>query len=306
MNTPESLSMSCTKVKNSRVANSFQLYLREIAVGPRLTAVEETDLAVAIAQGDKEALARMIQANLLLVVTIARTFLGRGLSLDDLVGEGNLGLIRGAQDFQPRYGTRFSTYAVYWIKQSIRHALINTTAAIRLPAYLIVMITKLRRAERALRVERGQKPSFDEVASVVGLSEAQKKLIASAIQALRVTPENNFALERRHTTREDIWNLDEEREASIEVDDDCRVLLQRMQRLDDRERTILELHYGLCGNEAMTLKEIGRRLGITREWARKIEHGATRKLSRDAAEPGRSLWEAASAVTSPGTAEADS
>ncbi len=113
-----------------------------------LTAAEECPLAEAIARGDKDARSRMIQANLRLVVKIARDYVGRGMILEDLIGEGNLGLIRAAEEFQPRFGTRFSTYAAYWIKQSIRHALINTTSTIRLPAHMVGLLTKWRRSER--------------------------------------------------------------------------------------------------------------------------------------------------------------
>ena len=115
-----------------------------------MSAVEECELADAIARGDKDARTRMIQANLRLVVKIARDYVGRGMALDDLIGEGNLGLIRATEEFQPRFGTRFSTYASYWIKQSIRHALINTSTTIRLPAHMIGLLTKWRRAERTL------------------------------------------------------------------------------------------------------------------------------------------------------------
>ncbi len=120
----------------------------------------------------------MIQANLRLVVKIAQDYVGRGIALDDLIGEGNLGLIRAAEEFDPRFGVRFSTYASYWIKQAIRHALINTTAAIRLPAHMVGLLTKWRRAEQALCRQAGRAPSFDEIASFLGLSEAQKVLVA--------------------------------------------------------------------------------------------------------------------------------
>jgi RNA polymerase primary sigma factor len=291
--------MSCTRATNGQVSSSFQLYMREIRVESLLTAVEEKELAVAIARGDKDALARMIQANLLLVVTIARLYLGRGLAFDDLVGEGNLGLIRAAKDFQPRFGTRFSTYAAYWIRQSIRHALINTTATIRLPAYIIRQVTKFRRAERALRLESGNLPSSDEVASVLGLSATQKKLMASAFQALRVNRENRGAFDKTCRSGDYMWNVGEERQAPVDVDDEYRVLMQRMQRLDERERTILNLHYGLVGDMPLTFKEIGRRLGINREWVRRIERHAIRKLGIDAVEPGRRFRWTGSVLTSP-------
>jgi RNA polymerase primary sigma factor len=291
--------MSCTRAKNGQVSSSFQLYMREIRDDSLLTAVEEKDLAIAIACGDKEALARMIQANLRLVITIARFYLGRGLAFDDLVGEGNLGLIRAAKDFQPRFGTRFSTYAAYWIKQSIRHALINTTATIRLPAYIIRQITKFRRAERALTQESGNVPNYDEVASVLGLTETQKRLMANAFQALRVNRENRGALEKACRSVDYMWNLGEERQVPVDVDDEHRVLMQRMQRLDERERTILELRYGLVGDVTLTLMEVGRRLGISREWVRRIERQAIRKLGIDAVDAGRRFRWSGSVLTSP-------
>src|SRR5262245_62413090 len=142
--------MTCSRAKDCDVPNSLNLYLREIKDDPLLSAAEERALAEAIARGDREARSRMIQANLRLVVKIARDYLGRGMVLDDLIGEGNVGLIRAAEDYDPRFGTRFSTYASYWIKQSIRHALINTTATIRLPAHMVNLLTKWRRSERAL------------------------------------------------------------------------------------------------------------------------------------------------------------
>jgi RNA polymerase sigma factor (sigma-70 family) len=291
--------MSCTRAKNGQVSSTFQLYMREIRVESLLTAVEEKELAAAIACGDKDALARMIRANLLLVVTIARFYLGRGLAFDDLVGEGNLGLIRAAKDFQPRFGTRFSTYAAYWIRQSIRHALINTTATIRLPAYIIRQITKFRRAERALTLESGNVPNYDEVASVLGLTETQKRLMANAFQALRVNRENRGALEKAYRSADYMWNLGEERQVPVDVDDEHRVLMQRMQRLDERERTILELRYGLVGDVTLTLMEIGRRLGMSREWVRRIERQAIRKLGIDAVDAGRRFRWTGSVLTSP-------
>src|SRR5271169_3218364 len=172
--------MSCIQAKECGVPTSLQLYLMEIKDDALLTAAEECELADAIARGDREARTRMIQANLRLVVKIAREYVGRGLVFDDLIGEGNLGLIRATEEFDPRFGTRFSTYAAYWIKQAIRHALINTTSTIRLPAHMIGLLTKWRRAERTLYREWGRVPNFDELSSFLGLSETQKSLVAKA------------------------------------------------------------------------------------------------------------------------------
>ena len=222
----------------------------------------------------------MVQANLPLVVRIARDFAGRGLPLDDLIGEGNLGLIRAAEDFQPRFGTRFSTYASYWIKQSIRHALINTTSTIRLPAHMVGWLTKWRRAERALVCATGQIPSFQEVASVLRLSEVQKELLCKARQAQSCVQKINEAIKVDRTSGGEGKGVQSDDPASVDGEERL-ILSQRVERLDDRERAIINLRYGLDGTEPLTLKEIGRRLGFTREWVRKIEIRALRKLQDD-------------------------
>ena len=170
-----------------------------------LSTQQEHELAARIANGDREARNRLVQANLGLVGTIAREFRGRGLAFEDLVAEGNLGLIRAAQDFDPRFGTRFSTYAAYWIKEAIRHALINTTSTIRLPAHMVGLLTKWRRAERALSREAGRAASFDEIASSLQLSEAQKTLVTRALDARRLRLESSYGAEdkRRLVRRDD-------------------------------------------------------------------------------------------------------
>ena len=195
-----------------------------------------------------------------------------------MIGEGNLGLIRAAEDFESRFGTRFSTYAAYWIKQAIRYALINTTSTIRLPAHMIGLLTKCRRAERALTREQGKAPSLEAVASVLRLSQTKMMLAAHARCAVRFTKEGTDALVTAWHASAERSNRSQACDATLELDDELHMVLQQMQRLDTRERTVLELRYGLRGGEPMTLKEIGRLLGITREWVRKIEVRALRKL----------------------------
>jgi len=270
--------MRCTRANYAGHSSCLQVYLREIKDEALLTAAEETDLAEAIARGDNDARSRMIQANLRLVVKIARDYLGRGLVLEDLIGEGNVGLIRATKEFDPRFGTRFSTYAGHWIKQSIRHALINTTSTIRLPAHMVGILTKWRRAERSLCRELSRTPSFGEVASVLGLSESQKSLVAKAHQARQLKLENSVTAETGRWSPVDSTDRYESPGVSLEADDERRILLSRMERLDTRERSILSLRHGLEGEPPLTLKEIGRRLGVTREWVRKIELRALRKL----------------------------
>ena len=268
---------------SSHDTGGMDIYLRQIRDDALLTGAEECALADAIKAGDRDARARMIRANLRLVVKIARDYAGRGMSLDDLIGEGNLGLIRAAEDFDPRFGTRFSTYASYWIKQAIRHALTNTTATIRLPAHMVTLLSKWRKAERALTKEFGQAPTFDQVAVTLGLSDAQRTLVERARRASQLRLEGG---DDEGWSPDEAGDHHEGPDAAIEAADERRHLLRRLDRLDDRERTIVSLRFGLDGDDPMTLKEVGRRLGVTREWVRKIEVRAVKKLDGDApAEP---------------------
>jgi RNA polymerase primary sigma factor len=205
--------------------------------------------------------------------------MGRGMSLDDLIGEGNLGLIRAADKYDLQFGTRFSTYASYWIKQAIREALITTTSTIRLPAHMYVLLTKWRRAERLLCRERGCPPSFDDVASHLGLSEIQKDLVAKAQRARQLKLENYLGDEQAYWPLDQSADSSDRRDEALEVADEHVEVLRRMDRLDDRERLVLSLRYGLTGELPQTLKEIGLRLGVTREWVRKIELKAVSKLA---------------------------
>jgi RNA polymerase primary sigma factor len=261
--------------------NSLRTYFHEIRDESLLTAAEECALADAIARGDADARTRMIQANLRLVVKIANEYSGRGVILEDLIGEGNIGLIRAVEQFEPRFGTRFSTYASYWIKQSIRKALLNTTSMIRLPAHIVGLMNKWRRAERALARERGFTPSFNDVASFLGLSKTQSTLVFKAHRARGVKLESCVAADAGRWSPVEAMDPCPPPDTVMENNDERHRLLQRLATLDGRERTILMLRYGLDEDEPMTLKQIGQRLGVTREWVRKIEVGAVRKLNRD-------------------------
>jgi RNA polymerase sigma factor (sigma-70 family) len=269
--------MRLQRVRERTASGALDDYLVAIRQDTLLTPAEEAALAEAIRLGDAIARSRLIRANLRLVVKIARDFEGRGLSLEDLVGEGNLGLIRAAQEFDPKFGTRFSTYASHWIKQAIRHALITTTATIRLPAHMVGLLTRWRRAERAFLREFGFAPTRDQLSVSLGLSETKRGMVEQALQALRLLPGGV-------TNDDDPRRLDEASdhreapEAPLEYEDQRRDLQSRLQRLDDRERRILSLRFGLDGQAPMTLKEVGRQLGVTREWVRKIEVRAVRKL----------------------------
>jgi RNA polymerase primary sigma factor len=278
--------MMSTLTRSGDASQALGRYLDEIRVDALLSADDERRLAAAIARGDAEARTRLIRHNLRLVVRIARDYANRGLTLDDLVGEGNLGLIRAAEEFDPAFGVRFSTYASYWIKQAIRHALLNTTATIRLPAHMVGLLTKWRRAEKALRRDLGRDPSPERVADALGLSAAQRGMVESAFRAKRL----RLDTDRSRDEDDGGWSSDDAvdgqaaPELAVEDAEARDEVRRRLSRLDDRERTIVSLRFGLDGHAPLTLKEIGRRLGVTREWVRKIEARAVRKLDdRDGA-----------------------
>ncbi len=169
----------------------LETYLREINETALLTAQDERDLAGQIAEGDVRARDRMVRANLRLVVNIARGYAGKGLSLQDLIEEGNLGLLRAVEGFDPAMGTRFSTYASYWIKQSIKRALINSAKTIRIPAYMVELLSKWRRANARLSEELGRTPTPEEIARVLGLPKKKLPIIKKAIRIYNSTPQTD-------------------------------------------------------------------------------------------------------------------
>jgi len=173
------------------VQTPLETYLREINETPLLNGKEEKELATRIGQGDTRARDQMVRANLRLVVNIARGYSGKGLGLQDLIEEGNLGLLRAVEGFDPAMGTRFSTYASYWIKQSIKRALINTGKTIRIPAYMVELLSKWRRATARLTEELGRSPTPEEVARVLGLAKKKLPIIKKAIKIYNATPQTD-------------------------------------------------------------------------------------------------------------------
>ncbi|MCS7306315.1 MAG: RNA polymerase sigma factor RpoD/SigA [Thermoguttaceae bacterium] len=261
------------------VQSPLETYLREINETPLLTPEEEQELALAIAQGDPVARDRMVRANLRLVVNIARSYTGKGLSLQDLIEEGNLGLLRAVEGFDPAMGTRFSTYASYWIKQSIKRALINCAKTIRIPAYMVELLSKWRRASTRLAEELGRTPTPEEVARVLGLPRKKLAIIKKAIKIYNLTPQTDQA--------DNGWSLGE-----ILMDEDCRTpdedlvkqdnlvhIMEQLNKMDPREATVLRMRFGLDDNQPKTLKEIGEALGLTRERVRQIETEALQRLA---------------------------
>jgi RNA polymerase primary sigma factor len=236
-------------------------------------------LAVAIGQGDPHARDRMVRANLRLVVNIARGYTGKGLNLQDLIEEGNLGLLRAVEGFDPAMGTRFSTYASYWIKQSIKRALINSAKTIRIPAYMVELLSKWRRASSRLTEELGRTPTPEEVARVLGLPRKKLPIIKKAIKIYNLTPQTDqgdagwslgeMIMDDRMRTPED----------ELVEHDNLAHVLERLDVMDQREATVLRMRFGLADHEPRTLKEIGESLGLTRERVRQIETEALGKLA---------------------------
>ncbi len=235
-------------------------------------------LAARIADGDREARNLLVKANLGLVRQVARRYVGRGLAIDDLVGEGNLGLIRAAEEFDPGVGASFSTYATYWIKQSILSAVMNTADTIRVPAHVFRLLTRWRRTEQSLGLANGRPPSYEEVASEMGLNDHQKLLVIKALHARDLRSESVLPGNSRPWSAGMTREGHEGPEDLLEADEERNGLHQRLRRLDSHERAVLILRYGLGDDRPMKLHEVGLRLGLSREWTRKVADQALRKL----------------------------
>jgi len=261
------------------VQSPLETYLREINETPLLTPEEEKELARRIAQGDSEARDRMIRANLRLVVNIARNYTGKGLSLQDLIEEGNLGLLRAVEGFDPNMNTRFSTYASYWIKQSIKRALVNCGKTIRIPAYMVELLNKWRRMAHQLQDELGRTPTQEEIARALNLPKKKLNIIKKAIRIYNSLPQTE-QLESNWTLGEMVTD---ERTKTPDLElvehDDLTQVMRLLEKMDEREATILRMRFGLDNEEPKTLKEIGERLGLTRERVRQIETEALNKLA---------------------------
>ncbi|MDX1947019.1 MAG: RNA polymerase sigma factor RpoD/SigA [Pirellulaceae bacterium] len=282
--------------KVASLQTPLETYLREINETALLSARDEQELAAAIAEGDVRARDRMVRANLRLVVNIARGYTGKGLSLQDLIEEGNLGLLRAVEGFDPAVGTRFSTYASYWIKQSIKRALINSAKTIRIPAYMVELLSKWRRASARLTEELGRTPTPEEVARVLGLQKKKLPIIKKAIRIYNSTPQTDQA--------ETGWSLGEvvmdERLKSPEDEmvehDVLKHVREMLHTMDQREATVLRMRFGLDEHEPHTLKEIGESLGLTRERVRQIETEALARIAESLKDPHERRIEAEEAL----------
>lgn len=264
--------------KELRGEDSVQLYLRAIGRIKLLSASEEIELARRIQIGDELAKKRLVQANLRLVVSIAKKYQGRGLPFLDLIQEGNLGLIRAAEKFDPERGYKFSTYATWWIRQGITRALADKSRTIRVPVHMVETINVLRKTTRKLSQELNRRPSMEELAKAMGVSLAKIKdiLAANRVPVSLDTPYGEDEDNSLGELVEDESSTPPEVSAeSILMADDIRGVLST---LTPREREILVLRYGLKDGQQRTLEQVGKLVGITRERTRQIELKALRAL----------------------------
>ena len=258
----------------------LQIYLHEINSTALLSANEEKDLAERVAMGDPYAREHMVKANLRLVVNIARGYLGKGMSLEDLIEEGNLGLMRAVEGYDGMMETRFSTYASYWIKQSIRRSVMNNGKPIRLPAYMVSLLSKWRRATAVLTDRLGRAPTPEEVGKALKLSKKKLGIVTKAIRVNNLIQRAEGADDDGGFLIDDV--LTDERirppDDLLGEADDLERIFSRIDQLDDREATVIRMRFGLEPYSPMTLREIGENLGLTRERVRQLESLALSKL----------------------------
>ncbi len=265
----------------SGLQTDLQLYLKQINEVDLLTAEEEKRLGWRIINdNDHEAKDRMIQANLRLVVSIGKNYVHRGLPLSDLIEEGNLGLIRAVEGFDPAQGARFSTYASWWIKQAIKRTLINAVQPIHIPAYMVELIARWKEATRRIEDELGRPPTNQELASAMEVPAKKLNIIRRAMKAFHAPPQAPMGEDGETIDFADLFvDRDQEQpEDTISRNEEFQLILELLGAIDERDARVLKLRFGLEGQEPLTLKQIGHEVGLTRERVRQIEVEALQRL----------------------------
>ena len=270
--------MQDADLSNLAQSDSLRLYLREISRIPLLNASNEARLAEQAECGEKEARDHLIEANLRLVVSIAKKYVGQGLSLEDLIGEGNIGLIRAVTKFDYKKGFRFSTYATWWIKQAITRSILEGTRVVRLPVYIMEEVMRVKRTTRQLYQEMGREPTPEDIGERLNIPSER-------VSELLIWAEKVFSLdaplsEEEENTLGDI--IEDVRDRGPSEVTDQHLLREEIRKvlnqLTLRERQVIELRFGLVDDHDHTLEEVGKKLKVTRERVRQIEERAIRKL----------------------------
>lgn len=265
---------------NTTIDDGLRIYFRQIGMTPLLTREEEVELAERIKNGDQDARAHMIKANLRLVVKIAQDYANYGLPMLDLISEGNIGLTKAVERFDPDKGGKLSTYAAWWIKQSMRRALAEQSKTIRLPVHMVEKISKMRRLANALAAELGREPTDEELAEEIGIDRS--KLASMKAAALHPSSLDAPISDDDSTGLGEIIG-DENALSPLELLSHKNLhnqLRDLLGVLDERERRIIDARYGLNGETPKTLEEVGLEFGITRERIRQLQNIALKKMRR--------------------------
>jgi len=260
---------------------SLRLYLRDASATPLLSIEEEVELAKRIRRGDNDAREHMIKANLRLVVKIAHDYDGMGMPILDLINEGNIGLMRAVERFDPRKGAKLSTYAAWWIKQSIKRALANQGKTIRIPVHLVDRIAKMRRVAMQLQEELGREPTDTELAETMGMTRRRvSELWQASWRPLSL--DQSLGENEDDTKLGEVVRDEQMPDAYHELEEKTvhEMILEFVHNLDQREETIIRYRFGLDGGPERTLEEVGQHFGVTRERIRQIQNAALSKLKK--------------------------